>query len=87
MSFKHNFWRRIAKYIVNIRHGKVSAQEDEIQLMHDLVQKYSSFDDLKPPSVNHDSTVDQITAPSNHNPFNANEVIVSFTSPILPNTI
>lgn len=74
-----NLWCRIAKYIVNIRHGKAIEQEDEIQLMHDLVQKYSCFDEPKTPIGDHGSSTNRIAATNGHTPFGASEVIVSYT--------
>lgn len=33
----------LTRYIINARKGKIIEKEDELQIMRDLVEKYSSF--------------------------------------------
>lgn len=36
----------LSKYILDFRHGKVAEAEDETKLMLDLVEEYSTFEDI-----------------------------------------
>ena len=40
--------KKLSRYLINIRKGQRMETEDEIQLMRDLVQEYSSFNDPTP---------------------------------------
>lgn len=41
--------KNLSKYLLNLRKGQKIETEDEIQLMRDLIQEYSSFTDLTAP--------------------------------------
>ncbi|KAL8822795.1 MAG: hypothetical protein Q9191_006476 [Dirinaria sp. TL-2023a] len=75
--------RSLSKYIRNIRHGRITQQEDEIQLMHDLVQKYIAIDQTAAPSISDHATAASRTLQSHNRPQQDRDLVVCLHFPIL----
>ncbi|KAL8959750.1 MAG: hypothetical protein Q9193_003432 [Seirophora villosa] len=56
--------QRLSKYLLDVRHGRMTEEEDELELMKELVERYSQFSPTEAASKGSgDHTQEKITAP------------------------